>query len=236
MQWFYALVTFLVAVTASTANNEYLNFGSDETGSPMVHVTIDADKVFADTPANLTGFSIDTGYTNYNETFFHKLAEDLSTRNGTLETKVGAVVSALYGKEYTDSEADMHEDYDRLLQMAHPASAQALISRNNPFYTWSKGHLIKLTTCAGFLSCISGTTCTFYVTINKAPRSRCENQGGQNCCMSWANYQVRAGFFQATWTSCYRSRPDDNESCEGHDNGSGNGGDVCFSNRATGCT
>ncbi|KAK7979664.1 Twin-arginine translocation pathway signal [Apiospora arundinis] len=178
MQWFYALVTFLVAVTASTANNEYLNFGSDETGSPMVHVTIDADKVFADTPANLTGFNIDTGYTNYNETFFHKLAEDLSTRNGTLETKVGAVVSALYGKEYTDSEAEMHEDYDRLFQMAHPASAQALISRNNPFYTWSKGHLIKLTTCAGFLSCISGTTCTFYVTINKAPRSRCENQGG----------------------------------------------------------
>ncbi|KAK8130443.1 hypothetical protein PG999_002823 [Apiospora kogelbergensis] len=162
MQSSRTLAAFLFAVLTS-GNSEFLKFGSDELGSPMVHVTIDAPQVFADTPANLTGFSIDTGYTNYNETFFHKMAADLSP-DSTLEKKVGAVVSALYGKEYTDSEPNMYEDYDRLFQMAHPATAQDLISRSNPFITWSKG------------------------------------------------------------------------SCEGHDNGSGNGGDVCFSNRATGCT
>jgi hypothetical protein len=45
----------------------------------MAHVAIDAASVFPDTPANLSGFNIDVGYTNCNESFFHKLADDLSS-------------------------------------------------------------------------------------------------------------------------------------------------------------
>ncbi|KAI4859328.1 hypothetical protein F4820DRAFT_174130 [Hypoxylon rubiginosum] len=225
----------LGAASAAVADNDFVVFTADERGAPMAHVTIDAALVFPGTPADLSGFSIDAGYTNYNESFFHKVADDLEA-SSTLEAKVVAVVAALHGKEYLDSDSDMLENYNRLLQMAHPGTAAALIARNNPYFTWAKSHVIALTTCAGFLSCVSGSSCNFYVTVNKAPRSRCENQGGENCCMSWANYDVKAGFFKATWTTCYNSAPDNNESCEGHDNGSGNNGDVCFSDRASGCT
>ncbi|KAI1768965.1 hypothetical protein GGR53DRAFT_318119 [Hypoxylon sp. FL1150] len=225
----------LGATSAAVAESDFVTFTADERGEPMAHVTIDVAKLFPGTPANLSGFSIDAGYTNYNESFFHKVADDLAA-NSTIEAKVSAVVGALHGQEYLESNSDMLENYNRLLQMAHPGSAAALMARDNAYITWAKSHAIALGTCAGFLSCVSGSSCNFYVTINKAPRSRCENQGGQNCCMSWANYDVKAGFFKATWTTCYNSAPDNTESCEGHDNGSGNGGDVCFSNRATGCT
>ncbi|KAI1777838.1 hypothetical protein F4818DRAFT_439160 [Hypoxylon cercidicola] len=229
------VLAVLGATSAAVADSDFIIFTADERGTPMAHVTIDAAKLFPDTPADLSGFSIDAGYTNYNETFFHKMADDL-VASSTLEVKVSAVVSVLHGKEYLDSDSDMLENYSRLLQMAHPDTAKALIARNNPYFTWAKSHVISLTTCAGFLSCVSGSSCHFYVTVNKAPRSRCEVQGGENCCMSWANYDVKAGFFQATWSTCYNSAPDNKESCEGHDNNSGAGGDVCFSDRAKGCT
>ncbi|KAI1503543.1 hypothetical protein F5X99DRAFT_425391 [Biscogniauxia marginata] len=129
----------------------------------------------------------------------------------------------------------MAEDYGRLLQMAHPETSSALIARNDPYFTWDHHHVISMTTCAAFPSCVSGTTCGLYVTIGQAPRSRCEVQGGYNCCMSWVNYDVRAGFFFTPWTTCYKNRDSDFESCEGHDSGSGNGGDVCFSDRAKCC-
>ncbi|KAI0555773.1 hypothetical protein F4679DRAFT_577897 [Xylaria curta] len=235
MKLFSTTVAFLNATSVIMADSDFVIFDSDELGSPMAIVTIDAPKVFPDSPANLTGFNIEAGYTNYNETFFHNMANDLSPA-APLETRVGAVVGALYGKEYVESEPDMAEDFHRLFQMAHPVTAMDLIPSRNAYWTWSKNNAVSLAVCAGFMSCISGYTCNFYVTINQAPRSRCEVQGGQNCCMTWANYNVKAGFFSITWAQCYNSRPDDNESCEGHDNGSGNGGDVCFSNRADGCT
>lgn len=61
---------------------------------------------------------------------------------------------------------------------------------------WARRRAIALTTCSALPSCISGATCSFYVTVNKAPRSRCETQGGENCCMSWSDYQLQAGFFR----------------------------------------
>jgi hypothetical protein len=222
--------------SAATTGNKFVKYTHDERGTPMAHVTIDAAKLFPGAATDLSGFNVDVGYTNYNVTLFDKVAHDLEDAHASPDAKVAAVVSALYGKEYrTGASADHDEDHHRLAVMANPSAHGALDERDS-YVAWAAGHAINLVTCAGFLSCISGASCNFYVTVNQAPRSRCENQGGENCCMSWANYDVKAGFFKATWTTCYSSRPSDTDSCEGYDNGGGNGGDVCFSNRATGCT
>jgi hypothetical protein len=231
-----AVVGAAAVTSAATTGNKFVKFTHDERGTPMAHVTVDASKMFPGAAADLSGFSLDVGYTNYNVTLFDKLAHDLENAHSTPAIKVAAVVSALYGQEYrTGFSAEHDEDHHRLSVMANPSAHGSLAERQS-YVAWASGHAINLVTCAGFLSCISGTTCNFYVTINQAPRSRCENQGGQNCCLSWANYDVKAGFFKATWTTCYNSRPSDTDSCEGYDNGGGNNGDVCYSNRSTGCT
>jgi hypothetical protein len=239
-----AILTFtLFSVAAATAasdslsSNTFVEFTQDERGTPMAHVSITASDLFSNVPHPLSGFDINVGYTNYNKTLFQKVADDLAAHEkSSLLDKVATVLSVLYNKEYRHGiDPHMDEDYDRLSSTVRPEN-YSIGMRANPYITWATNHVIKLTTCAAFLSCISGTNCSFFVTINQAPRSRCESQGGQNCCMSWANYDVKAGFFKATWTTCYNSRPNDTESCEGYDNGSGNGGDVCFSDRASGCT
>jgi len=238
-----AVLTFaILSVAASTAaaltDNQFVKFIQDERGTPMAHVSVAMSDLFSDVTSPLSGFDLDVGYTNYNTTLFQKIADDLAAhKNNSLLDKLAAVVSVLYGKEYRQGiDPEMDEDFHRLNSTVHPGNYNSLDTRANAYVTWATSHAINLGTCAAFLSCISGTTCSFFVTIGKAPRSRCESQGGQNCCMSWADYNVQAGFFKVTWTTCYNSRPADNESCEGHDNGSGNGGDVCFSNRSTGCT
>lgn len=231
-----SLLGVAASASAAATGNDFVSFISDERGTPMAHVAVSMAKLFPTAAiANLTGFDLDVGYTNYNTTLFQKIANDLGNTKGTLESKAGAVVSALYGKEFTfGDDSEMDEDYSRLATVAHPNFS--LQARGFPYITWATSNAIKLTTCAGFFSCISGQSCQFYVTVKHAPRSRCESQGGENCCMSWANFDVQAGFFKATWTSCFNRRPHDKESCEGHDNHSGNGGNVCFSNRSKGCT
>ncbi|TRX94629.1 hypothetical protein FHL15_004401 [Xylaria flabelliformis] len=111
-------IAFLSTASVIVADSDFIIFNSDELGSPMAVITIDASKVFLDSPANLSGFNIEAGYTNYNKTVFHNLAKDLSP-DIPLETRVGAVVGALHGKEYVESEPDMAEDFHRLFQMAH---------------------------------------------------------------------------------------------------------------------
>jgi hypothetical protein len=238
MKAFTAALTLLGVTTVSSAvptGNDFVRFTHDERGAPMAHVTVDMAKLFPNSTADLSGFNLDVGYTNYNTTLFQQVANDLGNAGASPETKVAAAVSVLHGKEYRKGADDNYdEDFLRLSTMAAPELQGDLAKRQ--YIAWAAGHAINLVTCSAFLSCISGSTCGFYVTVGQAPRSRCESQGGENCCMSWSTYQVKVGFFQQTWTTCYNSRPGNEESCEGYDNGSGQGGDVCFSNRANGCT
>jgi hypothetical protein len=235
-----AVLSSAILAPAAITGNKFVKYTHDERGTPMAHVIIDMATLFPGTAGDLSGFNVDVGYTNYNATLFDKIAHDLADADAAPAIKVAAAVSVLHGTEHRPGvSAQQDEDHYRLLSLVDPVAYTMALGAHQPrsaYVQWATSHAISLVTCAGFLSCVSGTTCSFYVTINKAPRSRCESQGGQNCCLSWSTYNVKAGFFQATWTACYDSRPGDTESCEGHDNDSGEGGDVCYSNRATGCT
>jgi len=234
---FIGIVILSKAANVPSNGRPFVLFTKDERGTPMAHISIPMAKLFPDVPYQLSGFDLDVGYTNYNQTLFQRVAESLSNEDLSFNDKIATTVTVLYGKEYhKGADTEMDTDFTRLYEAVHPSYFKQLDARSNAYVDWSRKYAINLVTCRAFLSCISGVTCGFYVTIDKAPRSRCESQGGQNCCLSWATYTVKAGFFQVTWTDCYNSRPANVESCEGYDNGSGNGGDVCFSNRATGCT
>jgi hypothetical protein len=228
-----AAVSAASFTSAATTGNNFVKYTHDERGTPMAHVTIDVAKMFPGAAADLSGFNLDVGYTNYNVTLFDKIAHDLANAHASPATRIAAVVSTLYGKEYRAGvSADYDEDHHRLTVMASSAEHGDLGERD-AYAVWSGSNAINLSTCGNYLGCISGATCPFYVAPSQAPRSRCENQSGQNCCLSWANYNVQAFFFAQAWNLCNNGL---SNSCEAHDNGAGGGGDVCFSNRATGCT
>lgn len=232
----YTITLFgaIYAVSAAATSTEFVRFTSDERGTPMAHVVVHMENVFPGTSSDLAGFDLDVGYTNYNKTLFEKISSDLSNATSSYECKVAAIISALHGKEFeygTHPEAD--EDYHRLSDITHP---HALKSRNSPYWTWSDSYVISLPICDNYFNCITGVQCPFYVTIDKAPRSRCETQDGQNCCLSWSSYNVVASFFPTAWTTCYDLRSADNMSCQAHDNDSGEGGDICFSSKNNNCT
>jgi hypothetical protein len=237
MKTFTTAVALLTVSTVSSAlptGHDYVRFTQDERGTPMVHVIVDMARLFPSSLADLSGFNLDVGYTNYNTTLFQQVADDFGNTAASPDTKVVAAVSVLHGKEYRKGvDAYQDEDFNRLSALVNPGVYSDLIQRQH--FTWATDYAINLVSCSAFLSCISGTTCGFDLTVDSAPRSRCESQGEQNCCISWSTYDVKADFFEYAWITCYYSRPGDVDSCEGHDDGSGQGGDVCFSNRANGC-
>jgi hypothetical protein len=109
-----------VVTSAATTGNKFVKLTHDERGTPMAHVTIDASKMFPGAAADLSGFSLDVGYTNYNVTLFDKLAHDLENAHSTPAIKVAAVVSALYGQEYrTGFSAEHDEDHHRSPSVSH---------------------------------------------------------------------------------------------------------------------
>ena len=118
--------------------------------------------------------------------------------------------------------------------------ATALKKRDGSFFQVAGSHAIKWATCAGVLSCLSGKGCTLDIKYDKAPRSLCQSQGDSNycICISWSDYSVNAGFFDTAWIECdneIQSQGMSKVSYQG-EGSSFEGGDVCLSDRSTGCT
>jgi hypothetical protein len=154
------------------------------------------------------------------------------------EQRAEMLLEAAYAKPFDQDDLDMTSDRESILAIVTGNDIPSLGKRAEVTYRTATTHAVAWSVCSGAMSCISGYSCSFSIDVGKAPRSKCQSQGGQNCCVSWSTYNVRAGFFQRTWTNCNQEVHDENmskASCEGHGSSS-QGGDVCLSNRATGCT
>ncbi|KAJ5648780.1 hypothetical protein N7490_005152 [Penicillium lividum] len=212
-----------------------------ETSTPSNSFIVNhkASDYFPHSKGDLSNYDVDVRYVGYSadtELWLTNMNPHMATSD---EDKARMLTEAAYAKRYDDNDADMSGDVQSLLaQVAGNATnAPKGIAKRSSFAT-SAGHAVVWGTCGAVFSCLSGTTCTFDRQIGKAPRSHCEQQGGVNCCISWSTYNVRAGFFSTTWTACneeVKAEGKTSASCEGYGS-SDQGGDVCLSNRASGCT
>lgn len=195
-----------------------------------------ASEYFPHSKGDLSPFDIDVRFANY-DTDTKSWLTGLDPHSGsTDEEKARMLTEAAYARKYDDNDVDMNEDVQSLLAAVAGNATTTLAKRSN-FVTDSR-HAVIWSACASFFSCISGTTCSFDLQTNKAPRSHCEQHGGSNCCISWSTYNVRVGFFSTTWTACNNEVQAEHKtkaSCEGYGSGD-QGGDVCLSDRANGCT
>jgi hypothetical protein len=195
-----------------------------------------ASDYFPHSKSDLSAFDVDVRYVGYTPATESWLTA-LNPHSGTSdEDKARMLTEAAYAKKYDDNDVDMANDVQALL--AHVAgNSTSTIEKRSSFAT-SAAHAVIWEACKGFFACIAGETCSFNQDIGKAPRSHCESHGGSNCCISWSTYNVRAGFFATTWTTCneeVKAEGKTSASCEGYGS-SDQGGDVCLSNRASGCT
>ena len=195
---------------------------------------------FPNAKGDMSPFDVDVRYTGYSAATQSWLTS-LDPATGTNdEEKAKMITAAAYAKPFDANDPDMAADLNAMMAtIAGNATTTGLHKRDGPSYDVSTAHAIKWGACAAFFGCISGTYCTFSIDVGQAPRSDCQEQGGSNCCISWSNYNVRAGFFSATWTNCNNEvtlQQRDTASCEGYGGSAANGGDVCLSNRANGCT
>ncbi|CEJ79820.1 hypothetical protein VHEMI00037 [[Torrubiella] hemipterigena] len=191
--------------------------------------------------ADLTKWDVFTHYTGYDaETESWLQSLDPSSGKDDRE-KAAILVEAAYAKKFSETDDDMVYDRDHLVAavkgMSMPRGEDHPLDRRYSQYIISHAHVVVWHACSAFFSCVSGASCQFSIDVGKAPRSKCQNQGGQNCCISWSTYKVQAGFFSRTWTNCdaeVENEHDNSASCEGKSDNSG--GDVCLSNRGSGCT
>lgn len=200
-------------------------------------ITHVASDYFPHAKGDLSAFDVDVRYHGYNATTQSWLTS-LNPASGTSDEEIAIMITeAAYAKPFNANDPDMTEDVKSLLA-AIDGKTPALERRDGSSFRTASAHAVKWASCAGVFSCLSGTTCSFSLDIGKAPRSDCVSQGGSNCCISWSSYNIRAGFFTTTWTTCnseFNAEKRSTGSCEGYGSSS-QGGDVCLSNRATGCT
>ncbi|OBT63710.1 hypothetical protein VE03_06184 [Pseudogymnoascus sp. 23342-1-I1] len=202
-----------------------------------VVVTHIASDYFPNAKGDLTHFNVDARYVGYSPETQSWLANIDPSSGKTDEEKAILLIEAAYAHAFDPLDADMATDLTALLAANAGSAPVSTIERRSSFQV-SVAHAVKWASCAGVFSCLSGTTCTFNLNIGKAPRSQCQNQGGSSCCISWSDYNIRVGFFSTTWTACnseVQAEQKSDASCEGYGT-SDQGGDVCLSNRANGCT
>lgn len=196
-----------------------------------------ASDYFPNAKGDLSPFDVHAQFVGYNATTQSWLT-DLNPASGNSDKdKAKMMTEVAYAKPFDDNDPDMTGDVNSLLA-AIAGNSTALQRRQASTFQVATAHAVKWSTCAGVLSCLSGTTCSFNLNIGKAPRSQCQSQGGSSCCISWSTYNIRAGFFSSTWTTCndeVTAQKRSTASCEGYGS-SAQGGDVCLSNRAGGCT
>ena len=194
---------------------------------------------FPNAKGDMSAFDVDVKYTGYSAATQSWLTSLDPATGSNDEEKAKMITAAAYAKPFDTNDPDMAADLNAMMAIiAGNATTTGIQKRDGPAYDVSSAHAIKWGACAAFFSCISGTTCTFNLNVGKAPRSACQQQGGSNCCISWSDYNVRVGFFSATWTNCNTEVTLQNRataSCEGYGSAA-NQGDVCLSNRANGCT
>ncbi|KAF7530708.1 hypothetical protein PCG10_000218 [Penicillium crustosum] len=230
------ITSLVLGLSQLTSVSALPSTSSASTGFIVNHVAAD---YFPDSKADLSAFDVDVrfvGYSAATEAWLSSLDPHSASSD---EEKARMLTEAAYAKKYDENDPDMAGDVESLL--AHVAGNVTVtnkgIEKRSSFKT-SAAHAVLWSACGTVFSCISGTTCTFDQQIGKAPRSHCEQQGGSSCCVSWSTYTVRAGFFSSTWTACnqeVQAEQKRSASCEGYGTGD-QGGDVCLSNRASGCT
>lgn len=205
-------------------------------------ISFNATDYFPGNKGDLSPFDIDIRFTGYNSSTRSWLTSIDPASGETDEERAILLTEIAYAKPYNADDSDMADDVNDLLAIV-AGNITSIQRRSDSLekrstFTVATAHAVKWATCAGVFSCVSGTTCAFGLNIGKAPRSECQSQGGQQCCISWSDYNVRFGFFSVTWTSCnsdVKAEGKTDASCEGYGSSS-QGGDVCLSNRGTGCT
>lgn len=200
-------------------------------------ITHVASDYFPNAKSDLSSFNVDVQFVGYNATTQSWLTGLNPASASSDKEKAMMITAAAYAKPFDANDPDMTEDVDSLLAAIN-GNATTVQKRDGSSFKVVAAHAVNWGTCAGVFSCLSGTTCGFNMAIGKAPRSQCQAQGGSNCCISWSDYSVRVGFFSSTWTTCNDevvAQKKTRASCEGYGS-SAQGGDVCLSNRANGCT
>ncbi|PHH93305.1 hypothetical protein CDD83_8004 [Cordyceps sp. RAO-2017] len=225
-----------LAASASAAAVAVTDSQEHEFNQQGFIVTHNAVDYFPHAKGDLSHWDVSVRYTGYNSSMESWLTGLDPGSGASDEDRARLLLAASYAKPFDHADADMDADHRALLDAVAGRQSDALEKRNS-HYIVSKAHVVVWHACSAFFSCVSGTTCSFNIDVGKAPRSRCQSQGGQNCCISWSTYKVQVGFFTRTWTNCNSEINNEHlssASCEGK--GDHTGGDVCLSNRASGCT
>ena len=200
-------------------------------------ITHVASDYFPNTKSDLSAFDVDVQFVGFNATTQSWLTGLDPASGSSDKEKAMLITAAAYAKPFDANDPDMTEDVNSLLA-AIDGNAAAVQKRDGSSFSVSTAHAVLWSSCGALFSCLSGTTCTFSLDVGKAPRSQCQAQGTSTCCISWSDYSVSAGFFSTTWTTCnaeVEAQDQSSASCEGYGS-SAQGGDVCLSNRASGCT
>lgn len=222
--------TILAALLSMTATAQ------PTTGSSFV-VEHYANDLFPHSKGNLSAWDVSVEFIGYNSSMQSWLTSIDPTVGESDEQKAELLLGAAYARPFDQTDMDMVSDRESILAIVDGNMSLLKRQQQTTFRT-AAAHAVIWSTCSGAMSCIAGVTCGLSIDIGKAPRSKCQSQGGQNCCVSWSTYNVRAGFFQRTWTNCNEEVKDEGltrASCEGYGSDS-QGGDCCLSNRGTGCT
>lgn len=198
-------------------------------------ITLLAIDYFPNAKGDLSPFDVDVQFVGYNATTKLWLTGLDPASGSSDEEKAKLITAAAYAKPFDANDPDMTQDVDSLL--AAVASNTTTIQKRDTFSV-STGHAVVWSDCSAYFSCVSGVDCRFSLGIGQSPRSQCQENGSSNCCISWSTYSVAESFFSTTDNSCnsaVAASGHSSASCEGH-GGSDQGGDVCLSNRATGCS
>ena len=210
--------------------------GPDNTGNFII--THKVSDYFPHAKSDLSRFNVDAQFMGYNATTQSWLTGLDPASGSSDQEKAQMIIAAAFAKPFDANDPDMTGDVNSLLAAVNGNATTLHKRQPGSSFITGRGHAVTWGACASFFSCVSGTTCTFQLNIGSAPRSQCQAQGGSNCCISWSNYKVRVGFFTSTWTTCndeFDAQQLTDGSCEGY-GGDAQGGDVCLSNRAGGCT
>ncbi|KAJ7046153.1 hypothetical protein C8F04DRAFT_1322817 [Mycena alexandri] len=206
-----ASVRIAFATLAPAPVNEFA------TGGGIV-VTHKAANYFPQAVGDLSPWDISTRFTGYNSTMESWLTSLDPHSGATAEDKAQTLISVAFARPFDPNNEDMASDVQALLDTVAGKTTSTAVDKRDSIFTVSTKNIVVWHTLL-------------------PPRSQCQSQGGQNCCISWSTYNVQVGFFSTTWITCNQEVNDDGDSsasCEGKS--TTQGGDVCLSNRATGCT
>ena len=196
-----------------------------------------ASDYFPNAKGDLSPFDVHAQFVGYNASTQSWL-NGLNPASGNSDKdKAKMMTEIAYAKPFDDNDQDMTGDVNSLLA-AIAGNSTALQRRQASGFQVSTSHAVTWASCADVFSCLSGTRCPFILAVAGDPRSQCVSQGDSNCCISWSDINVKVGFFNSTWINCndeVTTQGFSQASCQGYGSYS-QGGDVCLSNRATGCT